>query len=111
MVRSLSARKHEKFRLFIDVQILLMQVSGKIGDGSLPFSYAKQVFRIIRVSSHGLFNQVAYNQLPNGMKIDRPDRKFIAKVMLKGKSIVTESRLKRLTISQARFGLISIGTS
>ena len=38
MVRSLGARKNEKFRFFINVQILLMQVSGKISDGSLSFN-------------------------------------------------------------------------
>ena len=38
MIHSLSPGRHKKFRFFIKVKIQLMQISGRIGDGFLPFS-------------------------------------------------------------------------
>ena len=38
MVHSLSPGRYEKFRFFIKVKIQLMQISGRIGDGFVPFS-------------------------------------------------------------------------
>ena len=38
MVHSLSAWRHEKFRFFINVKTQLLQVSGKIAYGLLPFN-------------------------------------------------------------------------
>ena len=83
MVFSLSAGKQGKFRFFINVQNLVVADPQfkENGEGFLPFSKAKQVFQVIKVSPHWSFNQVIYNQSPNGVKIDRSERKLIAKVM------------------------------